>query len=1398
MSEQLKGIAIIGMAGRFPGAKDLDSFWQNLRDGVESMSHFTDEQLIAAGVDRSLLQHPNYVKAGFVLEDIEMFDAQFFDYSPREAEILDPQHRIFLECAWSALENAGYDPKNSNNLTGVYAGASMSDYLLRNLLSHRQLVKSLGWQIGMGNEQEFLPTRVSYKLNLKGPSLSVGTACSTSLVAVHLAYRALLSYECDLALAGGVTVQVAHQEGYLYEPGGILSADGKTRAFDASGEGGPYGNGVGIVVLKRLADAVADRDRIYAVIKGSAINNDGAAKVSYTAPSVTGQAEAIAMAQAIAGFEPETIGYIETHGSGTVLGDPIEIRALEKVFRAGTQKPGFCAIGSVKTNVSHLDTAAGVAGLIKATLALSNREIPPSLHFERPNPEIDFASSPFYVNTELAAWETNDAPRRAGVSSFGIGGTNAHLALEEAPLLKPEPVEDGKPRLLVLSAKTSTALETATENLITHLERHPDLNLTDAAYTLQVGRHGFNYRRVVVCQDTPDAIAALRDPKRVLTGVAESRERPIAFMFTGLGTQYVNMGRELYKSEPVFQTEVDRCCTLLKPLLGIELKQVIYPAKSESETQEKPKGLDLRQMLGRSLEPPDAATEELNQTYLAQPAIFVIEYALAKLWQSWGIEPAAAIGYSIGEYVAATIAGVLSLEDALTLVAKRARMIQKLPAGAMLAIPLSEPEARSLVGELAIAAIESPSACVVAGTPAEIEDLATSLTAQGIACRRLQTSHAFHSQMMAAIAPAFTELVRAIALHPPKIPYISNVTGTWITDSEATDPEYWTRHMCQTVRFAEGLQELDRRFDPILLEVGCGQTLSSSALQYLPGERPILPSLPYAYERRSDLAFLLESLGKLWLAGVKVNWANFHGDRSCYRISLPTYPFERQRYWLEPILELERVFSPVRPEIWQSILIAGQSQAEKGLEEFDEQIYEQKREWLDRLCLVYLNRAFRNLGAFQDASDRHTVEEICQEFQVIPRYQELIKRWLLLLVEGGFLQHENGVFGQLSPLPDNLPQLVERVKTLWVDTLQQIELLELYGENIPDILTGDREPLELHVSTLVPEGEFNVQVLPSNNYYSAILRESVAAAIASFPNRIRILEIGAGSGTATAELLPILPAERTEYTFTDVGGFFLNAAKKRFSNDRFIEYKLLDIDVPFAEQGYEPNSVDIIVAFKVLHVARQMKQTLDRVRSLLVPGGYLFLWDTTETSLETEVIDGLIMKPIEDESGNRNMGNPFLSVGGWEAHLKNSGFVEVSAFSEFSPFREHVIVAQAGGEKYRVSEVNNSHARPNLKNAYVAPSNDIEVRIAEIFQELLGIEKVGIHDGFFALGGDSLTGTVLVSKLRKCFELDLPVRALFEAPTVAELALVIEEILIAELEALPDDFSSNLVGQSIG
>ncbi|MBW4556587.1 MAG: acyltransferase domain-containing protein [Trichormus sp. ATA11-4-KO1] len=1294
MSNQLKGIAIIGMAGRFPGAKSVNEFWQNLCNGVESISYFSDEELLAAGVDSADLSDRNYVKAGFVLEDIEMFDAAFFGFSPREAELLDPQQRVFLECAWEALENAGYNPKADNNLTGLYAGGNLSTYLFYNLASHPDLLKSLHLPITLGNDKDFIPTRVSYKLNLKGPSVNVGTACSTSLVAVHLACRGLLSYQCDMALAGGVAIQVPQVAGYLYQSGGMASADAHTRTFDAKATGGPFGRGAGVVVLKRLEDAVADGDYIYGVIKGSAINNDGAMKVSYTAPSVNGQAEVIAEAQAIASFAPETITYIETHGTATALGDPIEIRALEKVFRAGTHKKNFCAIGSVKTNISHLNTAAGVASLIKTALALKHQQIPPSLYFEEPSPEIDFANSPFFVNTQLSAWPKNNTPRRAGVSSFGLGGTNAHVVLEEAPDVEQgsrEAEEQGRNyQLLVLSAKTNSALETATANLVNHLQQHPELNLADVAYTLQVGRHPFNHRRTVVCQDIPDAIVALQNPKRVLTSTEETNERPVAFMFTGLGTQYINMAEELYQVEPTFREHIDICCSLFQPLLGVDLKQVIYPtSESAQQATKENTGIDLRQMLGRNTQPADPATQKLNQTSLTQPALFTIEYALAQLWMSWGMRPVAMIGYSLGEYVAATLAGVLSLKDAVTLVAKRAQMIQELPSGAMLAVPLSEEEVQPFLSpHLSLSAINGASQCVLAGTIEAVRELEQQLTAKGVACRRLQTSHAFHSFMMQAIADSFTTLVQTINLQPPQIPYLSNVTGIWITAEQVTNPGYWTQHMCQPVRFADGVNQLWKQHNPVLLEIGAGQALSSLAMQCLDNvtddDLVVLSSLRYAYEQQSDVAFILNTLGQLWLAGAKIDWSGFHTHERRYRLPLPTYPFERQRYWIKP-QKLSPVQSNSQPKLtasalWQSLIEAGQLQASVGAEEFNEQVYQEKREWLDRLCVAYINLALRRLGAFNNPSKKYSLQELFEQCEIIPRYQELLGRWLEILVEQGQLHQEQGLFTNLLPLSlEAVNELLAEVKARWTDAPQEIDLLQLYGENMVAILTGEKEPLEFHVSTLVKEGEFSIQSSPSHNYYNSIMRACIKNIVQSLSPEVKlsVLEIGAGTGTATAELLPILPSEQTHYTFTDVGGFFLNAAQKKFSDYPFLEYRLLDIERSPQEQGYENHSFDIIVAFKVLHVARNIGETLERVRSLLAPNGILLIWETTEATLETEVIDALIMNPIEDPESDRNMGNPFLSQEQWQTELKSHGFIQVTALSDFAPFTDHVIVAQA-------------------------------------------------------------------------------------------------------------------------
>ncbi|MDZ8064839.1 MAG: aminotransferase class III-fold pyridoxal phosphate-dependent enzyme [Nostoc sp. DedQUE08] len=886
------GVAIIGMVGRFPGAGNVDEFWRNLCEGLESTTFFEDEELDPS-IDPNLCKDPSYVKARGIIPGGETFDAAFFGINPLEAVVMDPQARVFLELVYEALENAGYESESFEGLISLYAGCGQNTYFANHIAGRMEIVDRIGeFQTMLANEKDFLTTRAAYKLNLKGPAVSVNTACSTSLVAVIQACQALTSYQCDLALSGGVSMTTPQNSGYMTQEGSMLSGDGHCRPFDANAQGTMFNNGAGVVVLKRLEDALNDGDRIYAVIRGSGINNDGADKVSFTAPSVDGQAEAIAMAQAYANFHPETISYIEAHGTATPLGDPIEIEALTQAFRVHTDAKQFCAIGSLKSNVGHLVAAAGVAGLIKTALALHYKKIPPSLNFEAPNPKIDLANSPFYVNTKLAEWSEGETLRRAGVSSFGVGGTNAHIVLEEAPQIQSSGFSRPQ-QLLLLSAKTSQALEAATANLQQHLQYNAEINLPDVAYTLQRGRKAFNYRRSIVCHDITDAIAALQslDSNQVNTRHTEIRNPAVVFMFPGQGSQYVNMGLNLYNHEPVFQEAVDECAEMLKPLLGKDLRKIIYPAPSERET----------------------AAISLRQTCFTQPALFVIEYALAQLWQSWGVKPQAMIGHSIGEFVAACIAGVFTLEDALMLVATRGRFMWELPAGAMLSVrlPAKEVEPR-LSAELAIAAINGPSLCVVSGPTEAIASLQKQLESEEVICRHLHTYHAFHSPMMDSIIHPFAEVVGKVKLSPPQIPFVSTVTADWITPQQATDPMYWATHLRQTVRFAEGVQTLWQQPERLLLEVGPRITTTTLARQQAKDikQQIAIPSLGDNAENEAEWTALLKAVGQLWLAGVSIDWSNFYQRETRQRIPLPTYPFERQRFWIDPPPHPNRAATP--------------------------------------------------------------------------------------------------------------------------------------------------------------------------------------------------------------------------------------------------------------------------------------------------------------------------------------------------------------------------------------------------------------------------------------------------------------------------------------------------------
>ena len=867
------------MAIRCPGAENVEEFWSNLKNGVESITIFSEEELREAGIPDAVLKLPTFVRASAPLKGLELFDAEFFGYSAREAEFIDPQHRVFLECAVEALENAGIDPARHPGSISVFAGEGQTLYGYQ-ILPNKSVIGVDRQMAVIGNDKDYLATRASYKLGLRGPSFTVQCACSTSTVAIHLAVQSLLSHESDAALCGGVSVSwIRSKGGYHFVAGGILSRDGHTRTFDADASGTIFADGVGLVVLKRLDDAIADGDDIQAVILGTAANNDGATKVSYTAPGVDGQSRVFAEALAVAGVSPEEIGYIEAHGTGTALGDPIEVEALQRVIRTKTPKKQYCGIGSLKSNLGHLNTISGLAALIKAARCVKTGEIPPTLHFKTPNPKIDFANSPFFVPTELTKW-SGPTPRRAGVSAFGIGGTNTEIIIEEPPA----PVSDPSPRLMhvaIVSAKNPIAIDAASARLAEHLRKHPEENIADICYTLTTGRTLYQHVRAVVCADGASAAEALEsgDPSVVVEGTRNVTIQPVTFLFSGQGSQHIFMGRELYNEEPVFRMEIDRCAKLLKKHIDIDIRKLLFPQpKKESE-----------------------AEELLRNTQYAQPAIFVVSYALAKLWMKMGARPSVMLGHSIGEFAAACLADVFSLEDALHAVAARGRLMQSMPRGAMLSIMSPAHQIEPLLpSTISVAAINSPTSVVVAGPGEDVAAFGADLGTKGISSTPLHTSHAFHSSMMDPAVGPFVKVMRGITLNAPQIPYISNVTGDWITDEQATDPAYWGLHLRSAVQFYKGLSTIQDQFATVLLEVGPSRALGTLARSLITEGTgsSAQSSLPHAAAKGAgELKSFLRAGAELWLAGVPIEWERrYHGERRRKR-PLPTYPFARQRYW---------------------------------------------------------------------------------------------------------------------------------------------------------------------------------------------------------------------------------------------------------------------------------------------------------------------------------------------------------------------------------------------------------------------------------------------------------------------------------------------------------------------
>jgi acyl transferase domain-containing protein/acyl carrier protein len=1433
--EQPQEIAIIGMAGRFPGADSVEQFWDNLCQGVNAIQVET----APANTEPS-----RYVNAYSSMADFDRFDAEFFGYAPREAELLDPQHRVFLECAWSALESTGYDPQRYPGAIAVYAGAALNSYLIN--LHTSPLSQSVDRvQAVVSNVMGLMPTRVSYKLNLRGPSCGIQTGCSTSLVAVHIACQSLLNQECDMALAGGVAIDASSHSGYWYQEDSIMSPDGYCRAFDAAARGTVFGNGVGIVVLKKLAAAIADGDFIYAVIKGSAINNDGSEKVGLTAPSVSGQAAVIRAALNKAGVSADTLQYLEAHGTGTALGDPIEIAALTKAFRTQTDRQQYCAIGSVKTNIGHLDAAAGISGLIKTALALKHQQIPPSLNFQNPNPQIDFANSPFFVNTCLTPWQS-DSPRRAAVSSFGMGGTNAHAILES--VAQPSLPSSHSHHLLLLSAKTPTALAASVNHLQHHLQHHSDQPIADVAYTLQVGRQPFAYRVAVVVQDQATAVSALE--QCAIDNIQPSVSHRVAFLFPGQGSQYPQMGRELYESEPLFKTEIDRCCELLQPL-------------------------DLRDRLFSS--DPDA----LVPTALAQPALFVLEYALAQLWQSWGIRPEAMIGHSIGEYVAACLAGVMTLEEALKLVVLRGQLMQSCEPGAMLSIALPADQIKPMLfADLTLAAVNAPKQCVVSGSMSAIATLEQQLSQSSIASRRLQTSHAFHSATMEPIVPTFINQVRQVKLQPPRIPLISNITGTWMTHEQATDPNYWGQQLRQTVHFAAGLETLLQMSNLALLEVGAGRTLNTFARQ-ISLSVPVFQSLRHPQAQTPDRTLMLDALGSLWKLGIEVNWNGFHATEKRQRVPLPTYPFERQRYWvdLDPqaVLNSASLESLIKhPDVSQWFYTPSWKQVP---------LVSTGKDQPSQCCLVLIDQSQFSQALVERLQHHHTVITVAisdrfthtdQHYTLSPDQPDHYDLLVRSLQERNFLpqqvihlwSREAPQFSSLVFLARSLPHQPFHL------TVVTPEIHDVTGSEVSDPMKA----IGLGAGQVISQEYPHIQVTPIDLMIppieSPLFQKLVEQLIQELANPIpdRVAYRGHHRWVQSFESIALPPSSsvlRQSGVYLIAGdlveGLGLIFAQSLAENiqaklvllgraglpqpadwDQWINTHapqdpisrcLRTLQNLRATHEVDFHSVDLGNAQQVQTIAAQILEKYGTLHGLFHADTMGDRASCMITDLTPQIIDRQFRSKIQ---GVLNLQHTF------QGHITDfyllqsslstiAGGVGFAAYAAANHFLDHfahshrdsvpwisvnwdacrldaadrptgqtlldlaltptevwqaterilsrpdlpqVVVSPADLRQRLRHTPLPSHDRPPVSTNYIAPRNDIEQTVAIAMQELLGIEKIGVEDNFFELGGHSLLAIQAVTRLRQTFQVELPMREfLFESPTVAGIAKVIADNL---------------------
>ncbi len=1317
-----RSIAVVGISCRFPGAKSYSEYWNNLLQGVNSITT-TSQRWDIDKFYSSIPETANKTisKWSGLIEGIDKFDAGFFGISPREASRIDPQQRILLELSWSCLEDAGYSPLElSGNQIGVFIGVCNSDY---NQIQHQN--GNIQGHTATGTYTCMIANRISYFFNFHGPSVPVDTACSSSLVALHQAINSIQAQECQMALVGGINILCTPTSYISFSQLGMLSPTGQCKTFDSQADGYVRGEGAGIILLKPLEQARLDRDQIYGVIKGSAVNHGGKAR-TLTAPNIYAQTQVLRAAYTQANIAPNTVSYIETHGTGTPLGDPIEINSLKRSFKQLHQHYGipapqnpYCGLGAVKTNIGHTEAAAGIAGLIKVLLSIKNKKIPKIINFQKLNTRIDLKHTPFYLVRETQEWKPlitengEIVPRRAGVSSFGFGGVNAHIVLEEPPEQDKLQTELAPSfNILTLSAKTKPALQDLAQNYIPYLQSQNESEIADICYTSTLGRAHFEERLAIVAESKQELEEKLLEfvnqpyTYGVIRGTAPSaHSQDVAFLFTGQGSQSINMGRQLYERHPTFRQVLDECDTILKSYLEVPLLKVLYPDES--------------QPLEASL---------IHQTAYTQPALFAVEYALAKLWESWGIKPSIVMGHSVGEYVAACISGVFTLEEGLKLIAMRGQLMQRLPPGGqMVSVLASETQVKAVIKnyskQVSIAAFNGQRSIVISGEIEALAAICSQLESLGIKTKTLQVSHAFHSPLMEPMIAEFEAIAKRVTYRQPKIPLVSNVTGIKVGE-EVSTAQYWVNHIKEPVRFAQSMVTLCEQGYENFLEIGPKPVLLGMGRECLPEEGGLcLPSLRPGIPEWQQM---LSSLGEFYVKGAKVNWLGFYESFgfSGQKVSLPTYPFQGEKYWIEdseinegtsiinllnqgeisPLTERLRTvedFSPHEVDLlpkllkclvkqhrqelgkagihdyfysidWREKVGFGQTrliqpvdmerQSILGQLELKEGTSENILTLLEKIGIEYIIQALDEMGWSYQPTELFSLERVTQKLGIVNSQKQLFNRILQVLVQEGMLKKRSQQWEVVQELPPvNPSQIYQSRLQKYPDIVAELTLLHRCASQLSAVLRGAIDPVQL----VFPEGDLTAathlyQESPTAQAMNTIVQRAVSQVIEKLPPRqgVRILEIGAGTGGTTAYLLPHLQPSRTQYVFTDLGPLFLRKAQEKFQDYSFVSYQTLDIESDLEQQNVDLHQYDIAIAANVLHATENLKQTLNNVHQLLAPGGLIVLLEVATQNLWLDLVFGLLEGWWRFQDYELRPDYPLLNRLQWQQLLKETGFSE--------------------------------------------------------------------------------------------------------------------------------------------